>query len=52
MVTKFVRFLIVAENEQKKSLSFGAYPITPREGPGGLSRECILRIPNVIAKGD
>ena len=24
----------------------------PREGPGGLSRECILRIPSVIVKGD
>ena len=25
----------------------------PREGPGGgLSRECVLRIPNVIVKGD
>ena len=24
----------------------------PREGPGCLSRQCVLRIPSVIVKGD
>ena len=26
--------------------------VLPHEGPGGLSRECVLRIPSVIVKGD
>ena len=38
----------------RRSLTYGRAPdaIAPREGPGGLSRECVLSIPSLIVKGD
>ena len=31
---------------------FNIHKTIPPWGPGGLSRECVLRIPSVIVKGD
>ena len=42
-----------AERDEMRMLMFKLYfCVVPPWGPGGLSRECVLRIPMRVVKGD
>ena len=43
---------IISEQPSYISLDKISYQARPPWGPGGISRECVLRIPSVIVKGD